>query len=369
MLISQRKSPPQKLFFILDNYWGACQGGAELQAYFLEQTALALGWETGYFFLGQKEDNRLNTRTRLFPVTRKPLWTKLKDIKYPYALKLWRILSHEKPDAIYQRCGSAMTGIAAFYAQQAGCRFVFHIASDRDVRPFKCSLKTLPLIPEMKLLEYGIKKAGTIVAQTRFQADLIQYRFNRSPVVIPNAHPVPPDCQKQVDPLIILWIGNWKSVKQPEIFIHLAQKILNQFSIEMIMVGRIGNYESLAEQARQLQIRITGEIPNHRVNTLLEKAHLLINTSEHEGFSNTFIQAWMRRVPVISLQVDPDNIIQDHQLGRCSKNFNTLVSDTIELLQNHSLRETMGAKARNFATANFALDNMNKLMSLISHTH
>ena len=40
------------------------------------------------------------------------------------------------------------------------------------------------------------------------------------------------------------------------------------------------------------------------------KSKILINTSSFEGFPNTFVQAWANGVPVISLKVDPDNIIK-----------------------------------------------------------
>jgi len=74
----------------------------------------------------------------------------------------------------------------------------------------------------------------------------------------------------------------------------------------------------------------------------------------------------MRRVPVISLQVNPDNIFQKEQLGYCSGDFTQLVQDTKKLIENKELRTRMGLMAREHAIKHHSLQNMNKILDLIN---
>jgi len=74
----------------------------------------------------------------------------------------------------------------------------------------------------------------------------------------------------------------------------------------------------------------------------------------------------MRRVPVVSLRVDPDNILQNKQIGLCSSgHFRELVHNTKGLIKDHKLRNIMGAKAREYAISHHSLENMNKILEAI----
>jgi glycosyltransferase involved in cell wall biosynthesis len=357
----------KKLVFILGSYWEQCQGGAELQAHYLALEAQRQRWCTHYIFLSNNDKYRNDTKTILYPIIKKNLWNKLGNIKYPYAGNLLRALNRLKPDVIYQRSGMAFTGIAAYYAQKNNCRFIFHAAKEDDVQPVAVPWKRFYLIPEFKLMQYGIRKAGIIIAQTQMQAKKIAENYGKTAMVIPNGHPVPKDCKKSRAEIIILWIGNWKPVKQPEIFVKLAEKIGFMGKLHFIMVGRKNNYDELVVKARRNNIEVMGEIPNDKVNELLENAHILVNTSKHEGFSNTFIQAWMRRVPVISLNADPDAILKRKEIGYCSGSFIKLVQDTERLISDNAERENMGARAREYAIKNYSWDNMDKILKILAN--
>ena len=84
----------------------------------------------------------------------------------------------------------------------------------------------------------------------------------------------------------------------------------------------IGSVAFEGETPRRVRIRMdavpacTEANSTHEdVNKLLERSHLLVNTSKWEGFSNTFIQAWMRSVPVMTLGVNPDGLLDNSYLG------------------------------------------------------
>lgn len=357
---------PKTLCIIMDNHWSASRGGAELQARYLEEAARSRGWQVVTVFL-RHPNTPAPQGSETAALLRHKVWTRLRDIKYPYAPGLIRRLYQIRPHAIYQRCAMSFTGVAAWYSRRQGCPLFFHIASDRDVRPPSLRGHHPVELPEAALTWYGMRQASTLIAQTRQQAVMLRRHFNREAVVIPNGHPVPACPPKPPAPPLVLWIGNFKPVKQPWIFIRLAQSLKGLPGIRLVMAGRTKGWDSLARKAAAAGIEVLGEVPNHRVNALLETAHLLVNTSDYEGYSNTFIQAWMRRVPVVSLKADPDHVIRDRGLGYCSGTVNRLVSHTRRLLEDPSLREKMGACARSYAAANCSLANFNRMLRLMEN--
>ena len=351
---------------MLGNYWGQRQGGAELQAHYLELEVQRRGWKVQYCFLSHKNNCETNHTTTLYPIKRRIVWSKLGNIKFPYIHQVLHSLKKMRPDFIYQRGASALTGIAAYYAKKNNCRLVFHIAHDRDVANMRVPFYRPYLYLEKKIAEYGIRNADAVIAQSNFQKGLLEQNYARKDAaVILNWHPVPGNCKKKQNETNILWIANWKPIKQPEIFVQLAKALSSMPNVNFKMIGRTDRYARLAEEAKKAGIEVMGEVSNEKVNDLLDKGHILVNTSLQEGFSNTFIQAWMRKVPVISLQVDPDNIIKDKGLGFCSGRFQQLVKDTKKLIEDSELRQKMGNNARAYAIANHSLNNIDKVLEII----
>jgi len=75
---------------------------------------------------------------------------------------------------------------------------------------------------------------------------------------------------------------------------------------------------------------------------------VFVSTSFEEGFPNTFIEAWINEVPVVSLYVDPDDIIKNNALGFHSGSFEKLVKDIKYLIENPQECRRMGKRARRY---------------------
>jgi glycosyltransferase involved in cell wall biosynthesis len=102
-----------------------------------------------------------------------------------------------------------------------------------------------------------------------------------------------------------------------------------------------------------------------QVNQWLARSHLLVSTSLQEGFPNTFIQAWMRQVPVVSLHVNPDNVLEREAIGLCVKSEDQLVDAVRALLLDPRRREQYGHSARRYALEHHSLRNTQRVTELI----
>ena len=204
---------------------------------------------------------------------------------------------------------------------------------------------------ERMLYKFGIKKADCIIAQSEYQQELLKKDYNLDSIIIKNAHPLEKVERSKSTPPIVLWVGTIKPEwKQPELFLKLAKAIPDA---RFQMVGGASTnkqfYDEIKEEAERIpNLEFVGFVPYPEVNKYFENASILANTSSVEGFSNTFLQAWTRYTPVVSLNVDPDEIICKYKLGSHSRTFEQMVEDVKLLLEDEKLREEMGMNGRKY---------------------
>ena len=276
-----------------------------------------------------------------------------------FFLDVWnllKLLRRVRPDVILQRHACAYTGIATYYAIKNRCDMIFHVSSDNDILDLTKKKNILNRI-DRKFIDYGLRFSPRIVTQTHQQASFLEGYYRRKPAaVIPNFHPLPSENIRKKEPVKIVWVANFKPLKQPECFIRLSKELekLNG-NVQCIMIG--APLKNVPDRQLRLEKQIEsiknlvylGALPIDQVNSILAEAHIFVNTSLYEGFPNTFIQAWMRKVPVVSLHCDPDGIIQRYKLGCLAGTFQSLVQKVIYLIDNSLIREKMGKTAQRYA--------------------
>ncbi|MCK9532416.1 MAG: glycosyltransferase [Gammaproteobacteria bacterium] len=374
VVVQSRATKPRRrrLCVIIPTHWSALMGGAQYQAKVLIDRLLQDGdyaidylarrvdehhRPAGYRIIRIGDTQGLHRHSMLFD-----------------ARKLLRILHAIRPDVIYQQVGCVYTGVAAHYAKHAHCNLVWQIASDIDVTPWHGRRRLdMPLrYLEKRILEYGIRYSTHIVAQTEQQRALLLHHYGREPdALVRNFHPLPTEPLAKTAPVKILWVANIKKVKQPEIFIRLARE-LGGTGAQFVMIGapaETREWQASLETQMALapQLSYLGAQPQEEVNRLLAEAHLLVNTSEYEGFSNTFIQAWMRQVPVVSLNVNPDGVFDGERMGLCAHgDYPTLRDGIARLIAEPQRLRAIARRAQTQAIADYSERNMQPLLRLIA---
>jgi glycosyltransferase involved in cell wall biosynthesis len=372
---ANRRPGVTRVCMVVESHWRALLGGAELQArYIAEGLAARPDFEVHYLARRCLPEPAGDP----YPITR---IGNIRGIRrravFFDAPELWRTLETLAPDVIYQRMRQSYTAVAAEYARRHGKRFVFHAAHDYDLmrRPFRkpFSLNVPFDWVEALLGNYGIRRAGAIVTQTHRQAELLQRHFGkRAAAVIPNFHPEPVSgevTERSDNDFLVAWVGNFKLVKRPELFVRLAEELQHVRGLRFAMAGRAGNdrtHGELHSKIRSLNnLEYLGELSFDRVNQLLGRAHCLVNTSDAEGFSNTFIQAWMRGAVVLSLNADVDGLLASGQLGYLTGGVDALRARLETLMADRRWREELAERARAYSLRHFGVTNIDTLAALL----
>lgn len=330
-------------------------GGAELQQVLLAKELAKDGFDVSFVVYdpGQKP-LEIVEGIKIFKL---PTSSYVGIKSYPLKLYIfWKTLGQINADIYYKRAASYVTGFIAFFCLIKKKKFVYSIASQTDVdgtHIVESYLKNSPSFmgPLFKhAYKFGIKRAGCVIAQNEEQQKLLKKNFNRDGVLIKSICLLQNEKLKKDMPPIVLWVSSVQELKQPELFLELAKAIP---SSRFQMIGGASRDKKFYEQIRATangipNLDFVGFVPHPKINQYFGRASIFVNTSTAEGFPNTFLQAWARYTPVVSLNVDPDEIICKNKLGFHSRTFEQMVEDVKLLLENEGMREEMGKNGRRY---------------------
>jgi len=326
-------------------------GGAELQSFLLSKELVKdprfdVSFIVGDF--GQREfENKYKIKIyKLNNSFCQETWRE----KIIFSFNLFKLLKKIDVDIYIQRALGTTTGVFALFCKIFGKKFIFMSAHENDLNVQKIN-KTW----RGKFSYFGIKNADLFLTQNVEHQKLLLKNYGKTSIVFKNVLEFPKKMNKH-SKQTILWVASSQPFKRPGLFLKIAQSFLKE-KFEMVM-PRHPHYKNLylkiIKQAQKIpNLKIFGRIPFSKIGSFFKRAKVFVNTSESEGFPNTFVQAASCAVPILSLKVNPDNFLEKYNCGFCAKNnFKKLTKYMKILLKNKNIWSQLSKNSYNYAKKN-----------------
>lgn len=269
---------------------------------------------------------------------------------------LFRTLLRLKPDVIVDRTASPRVGFLAAYSILFRTPFAFMTSSEPN-----CDGGYEKRAGALfgRLYRFGVRRANLVLAQSRGHRDLLRHHYSRDARVQPNVLPIHP-CSRSNPAEHVLWVGRCTAIKRPLLFVRLARELPG---IPFVMIAppvptETALHEDVLRAARDVpNLRVLGEVPFADVQPWYDRARMFVNTSVQEGFPNTFLQAAQAGVPVVSLNVDPDGVVESHGWGFHARDEWQPFRDAVNRIAvEPAERERMGDAAYRYLVAHHGLE-------------
>ncbi len=276
--------------------------------------------------------------------------------KFLEPIYFWRLLSKINADVYYRRTPHNLTFIIGLFCKLKRKKFIFAAGSDTHFQ--KEGLSNIGLVSRINY-RLSSKLSHIFIVQNSFQKEKAKELFGKEAVVIKNLMDIPKEISSKKDNPLVLFVGSILEYKQPEIFIELANTIKDTKFYIIGPCNEKGYYNSLKEKASGIQnLTFCDFLLREKILELYKKDIILVNASKFEGFPNTFLEAWSYGNPVVSLNVDPDEVICKYKLGYHSKSYSKMIEDLTKIIENKNLRKEFGLNGRKYVKDNHSIEKI-----------
>lgn len=266
-------------------------------------------------------------------------------------LAWYRFLTLERPQWCVLQCAHHLWGPVVAAARLAGVRTIFSAMNDTDMRPRQALFRRQRWWP---LYAWCLSWSDRIFVQHGGQLSQLSTRWRAKASVFPGivgqTSAVKPHSERAN---YVAWVGVMRDHKRPDRLIEIARKAPD---IHFIVCGGSTTYRAPANYGEQIgsalralpNVDYRGQVAPDKTLCVIAGASLLLSTSDEEGFPSVFLEAWSSGTPVVSLEIDPDQIIQRYGLGALSGNMEAAIEDIRALINSPSRRDEIAVRARRY---------------------
>lgn len=309
---------------------GETNGGGELQMALLAKALAKSGHEVVLIDYGTSEDFITIDGIKVLKINGWDDGIRIIRTLTHRLPRLYRSLKAQKADIYYCRFRDFSHIFAYWAARNVKAKFILGMASDLDAQSFRMRLKHyyLPIFNRSEALWWIVNLILTEIVQPRLlrKADFVFVQHEGQKKMLLSKKIKSVGFTNLIDltqlPVIsnpiqndFIYVGSLDKRKGFAEFFKLVQKS-NLHSFKIVGQPRDKTGYIYFEKLKSFEnVSLLGRL-NH-IDTIYQIANskALISTSPMEGFPNIFIEAWAKGIPVLSLHVDPGNIIEKEKLG------------------------------------------------------
>ncbi|MCF7958710.1 MAG: glycosyltransferase family 4 protein [Phycisphaerae bacterium] len=228
--------------------------------------------------------------------------------------RIWKAMRQADAQIYMSEACSLGTFLNAYFCKYFNRIFLYRTASTRECDGTYLNQKKIRGLA----VKWAFKKAQAVITQNDSDAENMLRTTGIASTVIRNGSRLLPAQDTQRD--TILWVGRSAAVKRPELFIELARQVPEEH-FTMICQKTLGDtdYKSLVEQAKHTpNLTFIPRVSFHEIDKYFQRARIFVNTSDSEGFPNTYVQSCKSGAPILSLHVNPDNFLNHYKCGLCA---------------------------------------------------
>lgn len=275
--------------------------------------------------------------------------------------RLFKLIKKLDADIYYVRGSPRLFSVVSLFCAVLNKHLIYCIANESDTNPkyLKDRYNRLQNIFYRKMVNW----TDLIISQTDEQKGMVKKHLKIQSVVIPNGYNLPhkSSITSHVDRDYVLWVGRSnEEKKKPMRFLDLAEQLSQ---IPFVIVTQPSNDGSHHREVKQRatsidNLKFVDTVSPDKVHQYYNMATVLVNTSDYEGFPNTFLEAWRYETPVVSLYYTLDDVFSEAKIGIRSGSKEQLREDVTRLHSDPAKRKTMGKNARRHLKENFLLEDV-----------
>ena len=229
VLPAQKQSQEKKhICFVAPHAWPVLSrdphikvmGGAEVQQSILARLFVANGYRVSMITMdyGQPDRSVVDGVT-VYKTFAPDAGVPVLRFLHPRITTMWRALREVDADIYYCRSASIWLWLVTEFCRRNGKRSIYGAASDVDFLPGRQKIRYLR---DRRIYEHGLRQVDRVIAQNDEQQRHCRAHYGREATVIASCYELP-DGTRAKGGDTVLWVGNMRDVKRPELFLDIAR--------------------------------------------------------------------------------------------------------------------------------------------------